>query len=144
MKMKAHDAQHNHPVAPVVEKELGESIEVSVSECVVANGAGLDHHDHHSEAQDIVYSFKTKSLMMAYLMEMGIVFHSVIIGVGLGVTTSSLHSVWSLMAALCFHQFFEGAGLSTAIIYAQLPTFKKLSMYFLFSITTSLGIVIGR
>lgn len=45
---------------------------------------------------------------------MGIVVHSVIIGVSLG-ASESVETVKPLLAALSFHQFFEGMGLGGCI-----------------------------
>ena len=38
----------------------------------------------------------------------GIVFHSVLIGIGLGVIQTELSEVKTLLIAICVHQFFEG------------------------------------
>lgn len=48
------------------------------------------------------------------VLELGIVVHSVIIGISLG-TSGSTSTVKTLMAALTFHQFFEGMGLGGCI-----------------------------
>ena len=81
-------------------------------------------------------------IVTTHIMELGIIFHSIIIGVGLGVLDST-SSAQPLLIALCFHQFFEGMSLAS---YLQLshPT-KRLAIIMLgiFSITTSCGIIIG-
>lgn len=65
-------------------------------------------HQHGHEGS-IVYSFKKEeSVIVAYLMEIGIVFHSVLIGIGLGVIQSDVAEVRTLLLAICVHQFFEG------------------------------------
>lgn len=45
---------------------------------------------------------------------MGIVVHSVIIGVSLG-ASERVETIKPLLAALSFHQFFEGMGLGGCI-----------------------------
>jgi len=75
--------------------------------------------------------------------QVGIVFHSVLIGIGLGTTTSSIRNTRTLLVAISVHQFFEGAGLSTCILEAHLERKKNAIMFGLFSITTSVGIAIG-
>jgi zinc transporter ZupT len=111
---------------------------------------GSDGHNHsfhegggHNDAVHVVQAFKNHSLVIAYIMEVGIVFHSVLIGIGLGTATSSINNTRTLLVAISVHQFFEGAGLSTCILEARLPRMKNAIMFGLFSITTSLGIVIG-
>ena len=49
------------------------------------------------------------------VLELGIVVHSVIIGISLGASQSS-ETIKPLMAALSFHQFFEGMGLGGCIV----------------------------
>jgi len=105
-------------------------------------------HDHgggggHNDAVHVVQAFKKHSLVIAYIMEVGIVFHSVLIGIGLGTATSSVGNTRTLLVAISVHQFFEGAGLSTCILEAGLSRKKNAIMFALFSITTSLGITLG-
>ncbi|XP_021736881.1 zinc transporter 1-like [Chenopodium quinoa] len=76
------------------------------------------------------------------VLEMGIVVHSVIIGISLG-TSESLDTIKPLMAALCFHQFFEGVGLGGCIVQAAFKSASTLCMALFFSLTTPVGIAIG-
>ena len=48
------------------------------------------------------------------MLELGIVVHSVIIGIALGASQSP-STIKPLIAALTFHQFFEGIGLGGCI-----------------------------
>lgn len=48
------------------------------------------------------------------VLELGIVVHSVIIGISLGASDSP-STIRPLVAALSFHQFFEGMGLGGCI-----------------------------
>ena len=48
------------------------------------------------------------------VLELGIIFHSVIIGVDLG-ANQSVSTIRPLLVALSFHQFFEGVGLGGCI-----------------------------
>ena len=48
------------------------------------------------------------------ILELGIVVHSVIIGMSLGASESA-KTIKPLVAALSFHQFFEGMGLGGCI-----------------------------
>ncbi len=49
--------------------------------------------------------------MFGQVLELGIVVHSVIIGISLG-ASQSVDTIRPLLAALSFHQFFEGMGLN--------------------------------
>ncbi|CAH9141238.1 unnamed protein product [Cuscuta epithymum] len=64
------------------------------------------------------------------------------VGLSLGATSNSC-SIKGLIAALCFHQMFEGMGLESSILQAQYGLLKKASMAFFFSVTTPLGIAVG-
>jgi len=48
------------------------------------------------------------------VLELGIVVHSVVIGLGLGASNNTC-TIKGLIAALCFHQMFEGMGLGGCI-----------------------------
>ena len=68
---------------------------------------------HHHAQLSMSYDDR-KSVIIAHLLELGVVVHSVIIGVGLGVTTN--HSdLDSLLIAISFHQLFEGLGLECCV-----------------------------
>jgi solute carrier family 39 (zinc transporter), member 1/2/3 len=79
---------------------------------------------------------------MYQILELGIVSHSVIIGLSLGVSRSSC-TIKPLMAALAFHQFFEGFALGGCISQAQFTNLKSNLMASFFAITTPSGIGIG-
>ncbi|KMZ57200.1 Zinc transporter 5 [Zostera marina] len=76
------------------------------------------------------------------VLELGILVHSVIIGISLGASESP-STVRPLLAALSFHQFFEGIGLGGCIIQAKFKTKSIVSMVVFFCMTTSVGVIIG-
>lgn len=49
------------------------------------------------------------------VLELGIIVHSVVIGLALG-TSENPCTIRPLVAALCFHQMFEGMGLGGCIL----------------------------
>jgi zinc transporter 1/2/3 len=49
------------------------------------------------------------------VLELGIVVHSVVIGLSMGASNNTC-SLKGLAAALCFHQMFEGMGLGGCIL----------------------------
>lgn len=73
---------------------------------------------------------------------MGILVHSVIIGVSLGASESP-KTIKPLVAALTFHQLFEGMGLGGCISEAKFKVIKAALMAIFFSLTTPIGIAIG-
>lgn len=96
-------------------------------------------HVHHCAP---IVATSNQPILLAYIMEFGILFHSFIIGAGLGVQ-QNLKEIRVLIVALCVHQFFEGLGLATCIIEANLRKMKSISMLLGFTWTTSIGIAIG-
>lgn len=76
------------------------------------------------------------------VLEMGIVVHSIIIGISLG-TSQSLDTIKPLIAALCFHQLFEGIGLGGCIAQAAFRSRSTILMALFFSFTTPVGVAIG-
>ncbi|KAG9449300.1 hypothetical protein H6P81_009265 [Aristolochia fimbriata] len=80
--------------------------------------------------------------VVAMVLEVGIVVHSVVIGLSLGATDNTC-IIRPLVAALCFHQMFEGMGLGGCILQAEYKILKKSVMVFFFSTTTPFGIVLG-
>jgi zinc transporter 1/2/3 len=49
------------------------------------------------------------------VLELGIIVHSVVIGLSLGASSNTC-TIKGLVAALCFHQMFEGMGLGGCIL----------------------------
>uniref|UniRef100_A0A452ZC83 Uncharacterized protein n=1 Tax=Aegilops tauschii subsp. strangulata TaxID=200361 RepID=A0A452ZC83_AEGTS len=76
------------------------------------------------------------------LLELGIIVHSVIIGMSLGASQST-STIRPLVVALTFHQFFEGIGLGGCIVQAKFRLKSVLLMALFFSLTTPVGVVIG-
>ncbi|KAL8478179.1 hypothetical protein ACS0TY_030170 [Phlomoides rotata] len=80
--------------------------------------------------------------VISQVLELGIIVHSVIIGIALGASESP-KTIRPLIAALTFHQFFEGIGLGGCITQAKFNTRTVALMALFFSITTPSGIAIG-
>ncbi|KAI5282795.1 hypothetical protein KEM54_002583 [Ascosphaera aggregata] len=79
-----------------------------------------------------------------FVLEFGILFHSVFIGLTLAVTSSDEFNV--LYVVLVFHQFFEGLGLGARLAGCPWPKGKEWTAYVLaaaFSLTTPIAIAIG-
>ncbi|KAL4189673.1 hypothetical protein AMTRI_Chr08g166530 [Amborella trichopoda] len=83
-----------------------------------------------------------KESVVAKVLEVGIVFHSVIIGATLGMSQDQC-TIRPLVAALAFHQIFEGMGLGGCIAQAGFSGKTMALMCMMFSITTPAGIILG-
>lgn len=77
-----------------------------------------------------------------FILELGIVMHSIIIGITLGTVDNAAFQ--TLLIALVFHQFFEGIALGTRINDLQCKSWKKpIFMGILFILMTPIGVAIG-
>ncbi|KAL7173123.1 hypothetical protein ACSBR2_032570 [Camellia fascicularis] len=91
------------------------------------------------ESEEMV---RMKQRLVSQVLEIGIIFHSVIIGVTMGMSQNQC-TIRPLVAALAFHQIFEGMGLGGCIAQAGFSFGTTAYMCFMFSVTTPLGIVLG-
>ncbi|OIW21032.1 hypothetical protein TanjilG_28258 [Lupinus angustifolius] len=127
--MRAHGSQHGH--------------QHGHDDC--GGGQVKEHHSHgHSLAvggSDDDES-SVRHVIVSQVLELGIVSHSVIIGLSLGVSQSPC-TIRPLIAALSFHQFFEGFALGGCISQAQFKTSSSTIMACFFAVTTPLGVGIG-
>ncbi|KAM7266153.1 hypothetical protein ACFE04_019537 [Oxalis oulophora] len=80
--------------------------------------------------------------VLAQVLELGIVVHSVIIGISLGASQSP-DTIKPLVIALTFHQFFEGMGLAGCISQGKFKACNMVIMALFFALTTPIGIAIG-
>ncbi|KAJ0434997.1 putative zinc/iron permease [Helianthus annuus] len=80
--------------------------------------------------------------IVSQVLELGIVIHSVIIGLSLGASKSP-KTIKPLIAALSFHQLFEGLGLGGNIFQAKIKSCATVVMGVCFALTTPSGIVVG-
>ena len=108
------------------------------------------HHDHHNASghDDPSPSAndpnEQRLILQCLLLEAGILFHSVFIGLALSVSTGPAFIV--LLIAIAFHQTFEGLALGSRI--AGVGSFSTTSlkpwiMSLMYGITTPIGQAIG-
>lgn len=82
-------------------------------------------------------------VVTVFILEFGVIFHSVFIGLSLAVSGSEFIT---LFIVLIFHQMFEGLGLGTRIAEISWPANKRYTPWILalgFSISTPIAIAIG-
>jgi len=127
------------------------------------------HHGHqdpctpqycgHAHMDVVNLASANRRKISTYILLLGIVSHSVIIGMTLGITGDGQFT--SLLIALCFHQMFEGFALAVKILESQesqesqlrptdsteeVPSMNWTAVYSLtalFVLTTPLGSTIG-
>ncbi|XP_054813813.1 zinc transporter 1-like [Prosopis cineraria] len=98
---------------------------------------------HHHDVELMITSNEViRHRIISQVLELGIVVHSVIIGISLG-AAQSLETIKPLLVALSFHQFFEGMGLGGCISQAKFKSTSTAIMTIFFSLTTPIGIAIG-
>ncbi|XP_075646211.1 zinc transporter 1-like [Castanea sativa] len=131
---------NNSKQVNVVDEEMNEEHERHVH---VHTHATHGHaHGSATNPEDSNLAELIRFRVISQVLELGIVAHSVIIGISLG-SSQSPQAIKPLLAALSFHQFFEGMGLGGCISQAQFKTRSAAIMATFFSLTTPVGIAIG-
>ncbi|KAK7271689.1 hypothetical protein RJT34_27793 [Clitoria ternatea] len=80
--------------------------------------------------------------IVSQILELGILLHSIILGVSLGVSGNP-NTIKPLVVVLSFHQCFEGMGLGGCISQGQFKYHKIVIMVLFFCLIFPIGIVIG-
>ncbi|KAA8647377.1 hypothetical protein EYZ11_001623 [Aspergillus tanneri] len=111
---------------------------------------GEDHLGHSREHNDVEGSSKSAvleeymaQLTSIFILEFGIIFHSVFIGLTLAVSGSEFVTLYIV---LVFHQTFEGLGLGSRLAEVPWPRSKRLTPYVLgiaFGLSTPIAIAVG-
>ncbi|KAI4923669.1 uncharacterized protein J4E92_007643 [Alternaria infectoria] len=118
-----------------------------------------DHQDHHRKHTASLRSYHSSSSLCttstaarlsfaqqigAFLvLEFGIIFHSVIIGLNLGVVGDEFKTLYPV---LVFHQSFEGLGIGARLSSISFPSDKAWmpwALCALYGLTTPLAIAVG-
>ncbi|DBA87606.1 TPA: hypothetical protein ACH3X1_004629 [Trebouxia sp. C0004] len=105
--------------------------------------ARADSNDDVAKAADRKVRLKAiQNIVISYTFEAGIIFHSIFIGITLGIS-SNADTVRSLMIALIFHQGNEGLALGVLFMKAGYNRVKYVLLAAAFIIVTPLGVAIG-
>ncbi|KAF2204630.1 Zinc/iron permease [Delitschia confertaspora ATCC 74209] len=104
------------------------------------------HHDSHDPSQSskpLTEAQHQKQLLQCLLLEAGILFHSIFIGMALSVAIGTSFIV--LLVAISFHQTFEGFALGSRISAIRFPESspKPWLMALAYGTTTPIGQAIG-
>lgn len=84
-----------------------------------------------------------QQILNCFVLEFGIVFHSVFVGLSLAVSGQEFKALY---IAICFHQMFEGLGLGTRFAITPWPAERWYVPWLLslaYSVTTPIAIAIG-
>lgn len=110
---------------------------------------GQDHLGHSREHVDEEAGLKERveeymaQLTAVFILEFGVIFHSVFIGLTLAVSGDEFITLYIV---LVFHQMFEGLGLGSRLATIPWPRSKRWTPYILgiaFGLSTPIAIAIG-
>jgi zinc transporter 1/2/3 len=104
---------------------------------------GEDHLAHsRSHEEGDSYQNLAAQVTALFILEFGIVFHSVFIGLTLGTTPD----IVILLIVITFHQMFEGLGLGSRLALAKWPPHRAWMPYLfsgIYALSTPIGIAAG-
>jgi len=141
------------------EEQHGESSRVN--DCPIAPhvrgddhlGHSREHHDTDaaveawatpkSEKEVIEPESYAAQMTAIFILEFGVIFHSVFIGLTLAVAGQEFNTLY---VVLVFHQTFEGLGLGTRLASIPWPKSKQWTPYFLgagYAVSTPIAIAVG-
>ena len=113
------------------------ALESPTSDTPVHSATIEDPHGHHIDA-----AFAAEQNWQVLLLEAGIIFHSIMIGVTLG--AGSGNGWTTLFIVIIFHQIFEGLALGARIaVLSWITKTRALVMAAAFTLITPIGIAIG-
>jgi zinc transporter ZupT len=94
-------------------KHDAECVHLELEMVDIAQNIHQSSCDHTHAINMIAGSDSFGVIIKAYMMEISVAIHSVIIGIALGSLAGpdNLAPLVALLIAICFHQFFEGLGL---------------------------------
>jgi len=104
---------------------------------------GGEDHLGHQRDHDIDDDHFAAQMTAIFILEFGVIFHSVFIGLTLAVAGSNFTVLYIV---LTFHQTFEGLGLGSRLATAQWPRKKRWLPWALgtaYGFTTPIAIAIG-
>lgn len=116
-------------------------------------GHNRDHVDHNEEKtpdwqlvdkeQGIIPESYAAQMTAIFILEFGVIFHSIFIGLTLAVSGDEFDTLY---VVLVFHQTFEGLGLGTRLASAPWPKNRRWTPYIMaigYGLSTPIAIAIG-
>jgi len=155
-----HEHAHSTTSSPTAADELSIEERKRASPETESRGAdpntvGEDHLGHQRdhvangefgtnwEAQHLIPETFSAQLTAVFILEFGVIFHSVFIGLTLAVAGEEFTTLYIV---LVFHQTFEGLGLGARLAEVPWPKSKRWTPYLLglgYGISTPIAIAIG-
>lgn len=139
---------HVHEIAEHHQENTATAVEVPVHDSK-EHVPGRDHLGHSREHTDLESGLKERieeymaQLTSVFILEFGIVFHSVFVGLTLAVSGDEFVTLYIV---LVFHQMFEGLGLGSRLAMIPWPRSKQWTPYVLgiaFGLSTPIAIAVG-
>lgn len=146
---QASDSPTSHDVEANVPKEGGSNgnnnfVVPGMPHDVSYPPGGEDHLGHQREhVENDSYSGFAAQMMTIFILEFGVIFHSIFIGLTLAVSGDEFKVLYIV---LVFHQTFEGLGLGSRFATAPWPHAKRYVPYLLavlYSLSTPISIAAG-
>ncbi|CAI4508075.1 ALI_HP2_G0042980.mRNA.1.CDS.1 [Saccharomyces cerevisiae] len=141
---------HGDPISGAIVREEGNvQFEGNRAELAIPDTSGsndeksLTKYDYTSDSSsEVVKSFESQ-IAAFLILEFGVLFHSVMIGLNPGTTDSEFAVLYPV---LVFHQTFEGLGIGARLSAIPFPEGKKWWPYLLclaYGLTTPICVAIG-
>ncbi|KAI5262142.1 ZIP zinc/iron transport family [Aureobasidium subglaciale] len=109
----------------------------------VDNEISVGWTEAQKQASGLVTESYAAQMTALFILEFGVIFHSIFIGLTLAVSGPEFATLY---VVLVFHQSFEGLGLGTRLAAVPWPESKRWSPYLLgagYAISTPIAIAIG-
>ncbi|KAF2007301.1 low-affinity zinc ion transporter-like protein [Amniculicola lignicola CBS 123094] len=123
---------HQHPSAPG-EDHLGHARQHTDNNSIAADW----------DVQGIVPESYAAQITAIFILEFGVIFHSIFIGLTLAVSGEEFITLYIV---LVFHQTFEGLGLGARLATVPWPSSKRWTPYLLglgYAVSTPIAIAVG-
>ena len=107
-------------------------------------GVTEDTTQRMQDAEGIQRIKDSKALITAHVVEVGVIVHTVILGISIGTWKEDRASLVIFTIAMAFHQFFEGIGLGAIVSAASsISRTKRAAMVAAFTLSFPLSICAG-
>ncbi|KAG1687202.1 hypothetical protein DVH05_005369 [Phytophthora capsici] len=140
--LHGHGHSHGHSPSDELDHQLRNSDDLNISPSGDFHTLrATETPKHEKDVKEAPHDSNIRRKIATVIFEAGVIFHSIIVGLDLGVTTGT--DFKTLLTALCFHQFFEGVAIGSAALSSMTSRKKLVLINLLFAVTTPVGQVIG-
>ncbi len=133
--------EHNQAQAALAAKNApSEDLEGSAAD-VSRSSPAAEAKSVDDASSSVALSSQASEIMGVLILEFGVIFHSVIIGITLGTTTDFT----ILFIVIIFHQMFEGLGLGSRLAFLPLKMTSWIPVIggLAYGLVTPIGLAIG-